>query len=227
LSVAASAPFAETESIAGVDRALANAAFKVEVGAFGPVVDTPQGLYVFRVTERIVTHVPPLAEIREHVETAARIERAEALAKSKAEALLPEAQKSGLDAVAKAEKLPLEESGPFTRAGGYIPNVGSAPDLKKEAFQLATEKPVAPAVYSVSGSSVLATLKERLPASDEDFGSQKAQLTKQIEQGRRQQVLEEFVNYLKARASVDISQDFLASVPDTGRPVDGGPRRRR
>ena len=88
-------------------------------------------------------------------------------------------------------------------------------------------KPVAPAVYSVSGSSVLAALKDRLPASDEDFGSQKAQLTKQVEQERRQQVLEEFVNYLKARASVDISPDFLASVPDTGRPVEGGPRRRR
>ena len=227
LSVATPAPFAETEATAAGGRPLVNAAFTVDAGALGPVVDTPQGLFVFRVTEKIAAHVPPLADIRERVETAARTERAEALAKSKADALLPDAQKSGLDAVAKAEKLTVEETSPFTRTGSYIPNIGSVPDLKKEAFQLTTEKPVAPAVYSASGSSVLAALKERLPASDEDFGKQKAQVTKQLEDRRKQQVLEEFLNYLKAHASVEISQDFLASVPDSGRPMDAGPRRRR
>lgn len=227
LTVTTPAPFAESETTAAGGRPLVNAAFTVDAGALGPLVDTPQGFFVFRVTEKIAAHVPPLAEIRERVETAARTERADALAKSKAEALLPEAQKSGLDAVAKAAKLTVQDTGPFTRAGSYIPNIGSVPDLKKEAFQLTPEKPVAPAVYTAAGSSVVAALKERMPAGDEDFASQKEQLTKQAEERRKQQVLEEFLNYLKARASVDISQDFLASVPDTGRPMDGGPRRRR
>jgi peptidyl-prolyl cis-trans isomerase D len=227
LSVTTPAPFAETETVPAGGRPLVNAAFTVDAGALGPVVDTPQGFFVFRVTEKIAAHVPPLAEIRERVETAARAERADALAKSKAEALLPEVQKSGLDTVAKANKLTVEETGPFTRVGGYIPNIGSAPELKKEAFQLTPEKPTTPAVYTVAGSSVLAALKERIPATDDDFAKQQEQLTKQITERRKQQVLEEFVNYLKARASVDISQDFLASVPDTGMPLEGGPRRRR
>ena len=228
LSVATPAPFSEAEGMASVGRPVANAAFTVEAGALGPVVDTPQGFYLFRVVEKIAAHVPPLAEIRERVETAARTERAEGLAKNKAEALLPEVQKSGLDAVAAAEKLTVQNTGAFTRAGGYIPNIGNVPDLKKEAFKLTPEKPVAPAVYSTAGSSVLAALKERIPATDADFAAQKEQLTKQAEERRKQQVLEEFVNYLKAHASVDISQDFLASVPDTGHPFEGGaPRRRR
>jgi len=227
LSVTTPPPFAETETVPAGGRPLVSAAFVVEAGSLGSVVDTPQGFFVFRVAEKIPTHVPPLAEIRERVETAARTERAEGLAKAKAEALLPEAQKSGLDAVAKAEKLKVEETGPFTRAGTYIPSIGNAPDLKKQAFLLTSEKPVAPAVYSVTGSSVLAALKERLPAGDADFGAQKAQLTKQLEERRRQQVLEEFLNYLKAHATVEISQDFLASIPNTGGPLDGGPRRRR
>lgn len=228
LSVATPAAFSETEGMASVGRPLTNAAFTVEAGLLGPVVDTPQGFYVFRVVEKIAAHVPPLTEIRAPVETAARTERAEVLAKSKAEALLPEVQKSGLDAVATAEKLTVQSTGPFTRVGSYIPDLGSVPDLKKEAFKLTPEKPVAPAVYSAAGSSVIAALKERSPATDDDFGGQKEQLTKQAEERRKQQVLEEFVNYLKAHASVDISQDFLASVPDTGRPFEGGaPRRRR
>ena len=228
LSVTTPAPFSETEGMASVGRPLANAAFTVEAGSLGPVVDTPQGFDVFRVVEKIAAHIPPLAEIRERVETAARMERAQGLAKSKADALLPEVQKSGLDAVATAEKLTVQNTGPFTRAGNYIPNIGNVPELKKEAFKLTPEKPVAPAVYSAADSSVLAALKERIPASDADFGAQKEQLTKQAEERRKQQVLEEFVNYLKAHAAVDISQDFLASVPDTGRPFEGSvPRRRR
>jgi peptidyl-prolyl cis-trans isomerase D len=227
LPVSTPAPFAATETTAAGGRPLVDAAFTVDAGTLGPLVDTLQGFFVFRVAEKIAAHVPPLAEIRERVETAARTERADALAKSKADALLPEAQTSGLEAVAKANKLTMQATGPFMRAGTYIPIIGSAPDLKKEAFQLTPEKPVAPAVYNTAGGSVLAALKERAPAADEDFASQKSQLTKQVEERRRQQVLEEFLNYLKARASIDISQDFLASVTDTGRPIDGGPRRRR
>ncbi len=227
LTVTTPPPFAQTETVSPGGRPLVSAALATEAGSAGPVVDTPEGFFVFRVAEKIPAHVPPLAEIRDRVETAARTERAEALAKAKADALLPEAQKSGLDAVAKAENLAVNETGPFTRTGTYIPNIGNAPDLKKEAFQLTAEKPVAPAAYNVAGSSVLAALKERLPASDNDFGTQKAQLTKQLEDRRRQQVLEEFINYLKAHAAVEVSQDFLASVPNTGAPLDGGPRRRR
>lgn len=227
LTVSTPAPFAQTETTAVGGRPLVDAAFATDAGAVGPVVETPQGFFVFSVAEKIAAHVPPLAQIRERVDTAARTERADALAKSKAEALLPEAQKSGLEAVAKANKLTMQETGPFTRVVSHIPIIGSVPDLKKEAFQLTAEKPVAPAVYNATGGSVLAALKERTPAADEDFASQKAQLTKQVEERRRQQVLEEFLNYLKARASIDISQDFLASVTDSGRPMDGGPRRRR
>jgi peptidyl-prolyl cis-trans isomerase D len=226
LTVAAPPPFAQTETVPAGGKPLATAAFAVEAGAVGAVVDTPQGFFVFRVAEKIPAHVPPLAEIRERVETAARMERAEALAKAKAEALLPDAQKSGLDAVATAEQLTVEETGLFVRSGTYVPNIGAAPELKKEAFQLTAEHPVAPAVYSVSGSSVLAALKERVPAGDDDFGTRKAQLIKQLEDQRRQQVLEGFTNYLKAHATVEVSQDFLASIPNTGQPLDGGRRRR-
>ena len=227
LAVTAPAAFSETEGVATVGRQLADAALTVDAGALGPVVDAPQGFLVFRVVEKIPAHVPPLAEIRERVETAARTDRADALAKSKADALLPEVQKSGLDAVATAQKLTVEETGPFTRVGGYIPNIGNVPDLKKEAFQLTPDKPVAPAVYNASGSSVLAALKERIAATDQDFAQQKDQLTKQADERRKQQVLEEFVNYLKAHANVEISQDFLASITDTGHPLEAVPRRRR
>jgi peptidyl-prolyl cis-trans isomerase D len=229
LSVATPAPFARGETITGIGMVpdLTKAALAANSGDVGPVVETPTGYVVFRVSEKLPSHVPPLAEIHEHVEQAARNEQAESLAKKKADELLPELQKSDIDAVAKANKLKVEETGPFTRPGTYVPNIGNAPELKKAAFELTADKPAAPAVYTASGASVLAVFKERIPADEDQFKTQKADLLRQVLDRRRGQAMEEFTNYLKARATIDINQDFLASIPDTGRILDGGPRRRR
>jgi len=228
LSVSTPAPFGQSEPIAGLgpNPALARAALAAHPAEVGAVVEVPQGFVVFRLTERIDAHVPALDEIRARVEEKLRTERAQAVAKSTAEAAVADLQKSDLDTVAKADNLKVEETGPFTRTGTYIPVLGTAPDLKKVAFQLTAEKPVAPAVYTVAGSSVLAVLKERIPADENKFKTDKSTLMHQAEERQQQQAMEEFINYLKAHASIEVAQDFLASIPDSG-PLDGFPRQRR
>ncbi len=229
LSVSAPAPFSQTDAIAGLGRSpeLAKAAFAANAGDIGPVVDVASGSLLFRVAEKLPAHVPDLAAIRDRVESAARTERAQALAKGAAESALADLQKgTDLDSVAKAHNAKVEETGPFSRQLGSLPNLGVAPDLKKAAFSLTPAKPVAPAVYSVSGSSVVAALKERLPADEEKFKSDKDNLLKQAEERQKQQALEQFVNYLKARANIQVSDDYLASIAETGRELDGAGRRR-
>ena len=98
--------------------------------------------------------------------------------------------------------------------------------MKKAAFQLTPEKPVAPAVYNVAGSSVVAVLKERIPADEEKFQTEKENLIKQAEERRKDQAMEQFLNYLKAHASIEVNDEYLATVAETGRELDGGPRRR-
>ncbi len=229
LSVSTPAPFAQTDAIAGLGRSpeLAKAAFAASPGDLGPVVDVAGGSLMFRVAEKLAAHVPDLAAIRDRVESAVRNERAQALAKSAADGALAELQKgTNIDSVATAHKAKVEETGPFSRQLGSLPNLGVAPDLKKAAFLLTPEKPVAPAVYSVSGSSVVAVLKERLPADEEKFKSDKDNLLKQAEERQKQQALEQFVNYLKAHANIQVSDDYLASITETGRELDGAGRRR-
>jgi peptidyl-prolyl cis-trans isomerase D len=234
LSVETPAPFAQTDVIAGLGRspALSAAAFAAAAGEVGPVVDAPNGPIVFRVAEKLAAHVPDLSAIRDRVETAVRNERAQTLAKSAADTMLSELQKTpDIDAVAKAHSAELhnakvEETGGFLRQAASIPNLGVAPELEKAAFQLTPEKPVAPAVYNVAGSSVVAVLKERIPADEEKFKSEKDSLVKQAEDRRKSQVMEQFLNYLKAHAAIQINDEYLASVAETGRELDGGPRRR-
>jgi peptidyl-prolyl cis-trans isomerase D len=221
-------PFSKTEATAALGvGALGDAAFTTEAQAVGAVIDAPPGFYVFRVVEKIPAHVPPLAEIRERVGNEARTEKAAALAKTKADAALAEMATSDLDTVAKGAGLTVDETGPFGRQGPFIPKIGVSPDLKKDAFNLVPEKPNAPAVYSVSGNYFIARLKERLAADEEKFNAEKDTLIGEAEKRLKSQAVEQFVNYLKARATIEPNQDFLASVSDSGLPTDGSPRRRR
>ena len=214
LTVATPSPFARGEAVQplGSNPDFAKAVFAAAKGEVGPVVDSPGGAVVFRVVDLFPAHVPALTEIRDRVDTALRTERATELAKAKAQALLPAAQQNGIDAVAQAEQRPVSDTGPFARPGAYIPNIGNAADLKQAAFRLTPDKPVAPAVYAVAGSSIIAALKELVPARDEDFATQKAQLMREAEERDKRFAQEEFVNGLKARATIDINQDVLASI---------------
>ncbi|HVM98140.1 MAG TPA: SurA N-terminal domain-containing protein [Candidatus Acidoferrales bacterium] len=226
LEVLSPAPIAENDTIGGVPYQDVNkAAFAASPGTVAPVVTTPNGPFLVRVIEKVPAHVPELAEIRDRVDSKARQAKAQALAKAKADALLAAASKSDLDSAAKADNLSVEETGSFGRQSPTAGNLGNAPDLKKDAFRLTTEKPVAPAVYNVSGNSVVAALKERIPADEEKFKADKETLTHQAEERRQGQAMEEFVNYLKARAAIEVNEDFLASVTDSGRPSGGRSRR--
>lgn len=228
LTVATPAPFAAGDTITGLGRLphLAAAASDTNAGEVGPVIDTPSGFVLFRLKEKIASHIPELTEVRDRVETTLRTERAQALAKTKADAILTDAQKSDLDTVAKANNLSVEETGPFGREAAALPKIGAAPDLKKAAFQLTPEKPVAGAVYTVSGSSIIAALKQRISADAQQFETDKGNLRRQTEEQRKRQAMEDFVNYLKARASIQLGDDFLASVTDSGHELDGYPRGR-
>lgn len=229
LNVESAGPFARGEKIGPLGRnpELNAAAFAANSGDVGSIIDLPSGPLLFRVTEKIPSRVPQLTEVRDKVAAALRTERASAVAKSRAEALLAELQKNpDIDAAAQAHNYKVEESGPFTRQVSSIPNIGASPELRTAAFQLTPEKPVAPAVYAVSATSVVAVLKERIPIDEEKFASQKDSLIQRAEEQRKAQIMGEFVNYLKARASIEVSQEYLASVPDTGAPLDGGRRRR-
>jgi hypothetical protein len=104
--------------------------------------------------------------------------------------------------------------------GAWISHIGTNADLKRDAFLLTKEKPVAPAVYTVGGDHIVAALKERVKGKDDEFNQQKANLIQQAEQRRKNQVMEDFVNYLKARSEIHLNNTYLASVGESGRPLD-------
>jgi len=215
LQVASPPPFAQNEEISGLSRAseLVKSAFTTAPGQVGPVVQVGDSLILFRVREKIPTHVPELKEIHEKVAGAIRAEQATAKARDRAEALRKViSEKKALDDVAAAEKLTVEETGPFTRLGDYVPRIGSAPELKKEAFALTKENPVSGQAYVVGEDAYVVVLKEHEPADMDEFERKKAELVKRHVEGQRQAAMEALLNQLKRRAKIQINSAAMASI---------------
>jgi peptidyl-prolyl cis-trans isomerase D len=215
LEVASPAPFAQKEEVSGFSRTpeLVKSAFATPPGQVGPVVQDDDSLLLFRVREKVPTHVPDLKEIHEKVAGAIRDEQATAKARERAEALRKMmSEKKALDEVAAAEKLTVEETGPFTRTGDYVPRVGSAADLKKEAFTLTKENPVSAQAYVIGEDAYVVALKEHEPADMDEFEKKKADLVKRHLDGQRQAAMEALLNQLKQRAKIQINSAAMAAI---------------
>ncbi len=199
-------PFAATEPVGdlGVDKDLIAEAFRTEAGEVGEIVTGPNGYIILKVVERLPSAVPPLAEVRERVESDLRLEKAGALAKQRADALLATLQASkDLAALAEQEGLTLEDATEIGRVGTYVPNLGNAPALKEAAFSLTPESPVAPAVYEVNGDAVLAVLAERVPADESRLASEQEALTDRLQAQAEAAAVNAFLEQLKANAAIE------------------------
>ncbi|MET0152901.1 MAG: SurA N-terminal domain-containing protein [Candidatus Binatia bacterium] len=208
-------PFAEHEEIRGLgfQQELSRVAFATPPGQAGSVTQVGEELILFRVREKLQTRVPDLGEIRDKVETAVRNEQSTVKARERAEAIRKQlGDKKTLEDVAAAEKLTVEETGPFTRSGDYVPRIGSAPELKKQVFTLGAARPMAPEVTVVSGDAYVVVLKERMPADMAEFEKKKQELVKRHLDEQRQAAMTALLDQLKRRAKIQINPAALASI---------------
>lgn len=193
---------------------LTNAAFGLAIDQVSDPVQAGEAWYLVSPRERVEAKIPDFTEVAGEVEKRIRAEKAEQLAKTKAEALLTQAkEKKDIVAVATAAKLEVEESGLFSRQGSYIPKIGNLPDLKKEAFRLTPESPLPSQAYLWSGSAFVVMLKEKIPAPTTEFEKQKEQMQKELQQRKQSAVLEDFLNTLKKQATITVNQEALLNAP--------------
>lgn len=204
----------ETLPDVGRQPELIHQAFLLAVDQVSAPVKAGDAWYILSPREKVESKIPDFAVVTEEAEKRLRNEKAEQLAKTKAEALLAKVkEKKDLAAVASEEKLQVEETGPFTRQGGYIPKMGNLPDLKKEAFRLTTESPIAPQAYLWSGNAFVAVLKEQVPANTADFDKQKDRLVEDLRKRKQSATFEELITTLKKKALVAPNMTALLKVP--------------
>jgi peptidyl-prolyl cis-trans isomerase D len=193
---------------------LTNAAFSLTVNQVSEPVQAGETWYLVSLRERVESKIPDFTQIAAEVEKRIRAEKAEQLAKTKADAFLSQAkEKKDLTPIATEAKVEVGESGLFSREGSYIPKIGNLPDLKKEAFRLTPEAPFPSQTYLWSGTAFVVMLKEKVPANTSEFDKQKERLRDELQKRKQSTVLEDFVIALKKQATITLNQDALLNAP--------------
>lgn len=211
LKVEAPQPFGRGEAVGslGPRPELTKQAFLTDAGEVGEIVTEPPGYTLFTVEEFVPSAIPDLAKVRSQVEADLRLQRASDIAKKRAEEVLAKLkEKPDLDALAHQENLSVEESTQIGRMGPYMPNLGSAQDLKDAAFRLTAAAPVLPNAYMVGPDAVVAVLSDKVAADESRFDSQKTALQTQLQQRAEAAAVQRFVEQLKTQAQIEYGPAF-------------------
>jgi len=205
--------FERGENIPGLGNKpeISAAAFTLAAGEFGRPVRDGDTTYLFAVKEKQPSYIPELKEVRPQLEAAYRAEHSTQLAEqAAAEGLAALKEQQTLTQVARKTGGTLGASDPFSRANGsVIPGIGNNQELAEQAFKLTDEAPLAPEVYPVANSFVVATLKERTEA---DLGqlddAKREELRSALLEQRKVEKVDEVVETLRAQADIVINLKF-------------------
>ncbi|HEY2990605.1 MAG TPA: SurA N-terminal domain-containing protein [Candidatus Binatia bacterium] len=186
------------------------AAFSLAVKEVSPAIEGPNGYYVLRVAQKKEPAVPPLDVLRGEVES--RVKRAKALdlANKKAQAVLDQLnQEKDIDKVARANGLQVGDTGWFARGDGEIPKVGALQDVRPGGIAISAYKPIADRPYAQKDGIYLFAFKSSQGPDMSRFEKEKRGLMEQALQEKKQAVMKQFVDDLKAKSRIEVEPRVL------------------
>ncbi|MFA6149332.1 MAG: SurA N-terminal domain-containing protein [bacterium] len=200
------------EGAPGVPAALAQDALLLPSGEVAPVKTIGDTHYLFQVTAKEDSRVPPLSEVRDKVAAEVAREKRAASAQAAMQRVLASsntaaeleanAKKAGLSSTLTGWFAPLSESVPEALAG--------AGDLRKDLSALSGKAPVSRKVYKgrEGVSLAVAFSAEQLP-SDAEWAEKKAGLLKGLAERKKNATLEAFLSDRRKSAKVEINPEAL------------------
>ncbi len=210
-------PFARDGYIDGIGRneEIINAAFLLDENTLAKPVTTDNGVILFGLKERVASHIPEFAEVKDLVTAAYRTAEAAKLAKTAAEELVTALHDGGgLAKLADKAGYTLEETGEFTRSyGPFVPRLGSSAELAAAAFDLSEGQTAIDRYFEIQNRFVVAAIKQRIAANMTQLDDAKrAELHKSLLSRKQNDAVEKRLAELRGAATVIISpriQDIL------------------
>lgn len=165
LKAETSQPFAVEDALPGVpgSQGAAGEAFRMDVGMVSKIRAIQDGLMVFRVREQKPIAVPPLAEIKDKVAQAWKLEEARKAALAKAQAAVKAGDLKGVGAPVAQDAVTIASLG----------ELGKHPAIRKALLDTPVGQ-LTPVLWTPEGRLWVARIKARTPAEPLTFGSRRA-----------------------------------------------------
>ena len=167
-----SKPPAELAQIKDIQKYLAD----LKKGDLSPILSTPTGFYLLKITDVKAAYVPSLKEAREEVARKYAEKEARVLAGKEADSALSDLKKGeDFKKVAQSKGLKIADTGRFV-PGTSVPKIGTSKDMSLALIELASKKPYPDKPFLVDGDYFVVKLKDKLPADKKDFEAKKDQI---------------------------------------------------
>lgn len=178
-------------------------AFATKLGELGGPVETSKGIYIFKITVRNPSVVPPLAKVRVEVEKRVLDQKSVELARKRAEEALQDMRNNKFSGK-------LETTGSFTYSSeGKIPQIGMSKDAMEAAFLLTPAAPVAAKPFSINGRWYAFRLKQRIEADPSGFIKDKEKIREILLPKKQQEAQEAWLKGLRDKAKIVINPALM------------------
>jgi peptidyl-prolyl cis-trans isomerase D len=178
---------------------LSTRAFALNKGELGGPVETSKGVFLFKVTARNPSIVPPLAKIRGDLEKRVLDEKSVALVRQRA----GEVQTKLAKGLYKGQ---LQDTGEFRfTEKGVIPGIGTSREIMDAAFLLSKAAPAPATPFQIDGRWYAIRLKNRVEADTAPFQQEKEKIKQALLPARQQEVMGSWIKGLRDKAKVEIN----------------------
>jgi peptidyl-prolyl cis-trans isomerase D len=178
----------------------------LKAGSTSDVIETRTAFFVVQVTERKPEHIPQLSEIEERVRAATRLDKALALARTRGEQIVQEANTKKL-ALRDIKNVPeVQKAEPFTRRG-TPPEAPALSGQVAAVFQLSEGEAAGP--FMSTDAAYVVQLKEKIAPDPAEYKARKESIEARLLMERRAQVFEDYYQNLKKHNNVRIDEQLL------------------
>ncbi len=195
------------------------AAFALKLNEISNVVQSPFGLHIIKVTDKMEASTTTLEAATNEIATAliredelkakARVVAQQALDQLKTGIPLDKVNVEGLIhgkadvAVSMQETAPVADStGPFSRSSSYIQKIGRAEGISDAAFKLTMQNPVASEIVEANGQLYALRLKGKEEADISKYEAEKDSIKSNLLYPRRRAFIQQYLTELKAKAKI-------------------------
>ncbi len=179
---------------------LSGTLFAIPKGELSGIISTERGIYIFEILDKKDAAIPEYKDAKDKARKSLLNKKSKEMASQKAKEFLSEAEKDGFEKAAADSKLEIKETPLFTRPG-YIPELGMAQALKKEAFDLKAGELYKGIIELEQGFCIIKSVKT-VPVDEEKFKKEKQNFSMGLLGQKRDEAFNKFFLELKKKANL-------------------------